>query len=110
MTTSPSTRLRRTAALLVLAALAACGERGAEDETPGGRESAGVEVLGMKPGMTRTEYLASLRDLLGADSGAVARQTVAVQEGGAWTMEARVMASHEDPARRQVLIVGRREG
>jgi hypothetical protein len=62
-----STR-RRIAALLVFAALAACGGPGAEDEAADGRESTGVGVLGMKPGMTRTEYLA-LPDSARADSG-----------------------------------------
>jgi hypothetical protein len=52
--TSIATRLRRTAALLALATFAACGD-GAPS---GGSESTGVEVLGMKPGMTRTEYMA----------------------------------------------------
>src|SRR5687767_4834388 len=55
-----SSRLRRTAVLLALTVLAACadGDAGKAGEGSGTDRSTGVGVLGMKPGMTRTEYMA----------------------------------------------------
>jgi two-component system CheB/CheR fusion protein len=56
--------------------------------------------------------LAALRALVDADVGTVARQVVRSpgKDGARWALEACAVASHDDAARRQVLIVARQEG
>ena len=53
--------------------------------------------------------MAPLQDLLASDSGAVVRQTLATtsRSGGPWTIEARVLASYDEPGGRQLLLVAR---
>jgi two-component system, chemotaxis family, CheB/CheR fusion protein len=56
--------------------------------------------------------MAPLRNALASNTSGVARQTVAAdgQSGRPWAIEARALASHEDPGRRQLLIVARNDG
>jgi two-component system, chemotaxis family, CheB/CheR fusion protein len=56
--------------------------------------------------------VAPLRDLLASDTTAMARQTLPAipQSGGPWTLEARAIASHDDPGGRQLLLFARQAG
>jgi two-component system CheB/CheR fusion protein len=56
--------------------------------------------------------LAPLHALLASETAVVARLTGAApaEVGGPWTIEARALASHDDPGRRQLLIVARHAG
>jgi len=53
--------------------------------------------------------VAPFRDLLASDTAAVARQTLAAdsRSGGPWTIEARALASYDEPGGRQLLLVAR---